>query len=136
MTAWIFQHFEHFLCGMLLLSRVGDLVTTWLITPRLLLEANPIVRKFRWRLGILTLLACLLPYWNTAYAWAALVMFLMGCASNARSIWLVRAFGEQAYYSDVLLVAVRKGNFKAALGSLLAFAVFTVLVGSLGHSHD
>ena len=35
----------HVLCALLLLARVADLGTTYLATPSLALEANPIVRK-------------------------------------------------------------------------------------------
>jgi len=38
---------------LLLFSRATDFLSTWIATPNLLLEANPIARKLRWKWGII-----------------------------------------------------------------------------------
>src|SRR5215510_12721276 len=88
------EYLPHILCALLLIARIGDVATTFLITPNLILEANPIVRTLGWRFALLTLGACLLPYVHVPMAVAGLVTFLMVSASNARRVWFVRSIGE------------------------------------------
>ena len=40
----------HLLAALVLLSRVGDVLSTYLISPTLLLESNAFVRRFGWHL--------------------------------------------------------------------------------------
>ena len=42
------------LLGFLALARALDFFSTWIATPNLLLEANPLARKMGWKLGIAT----------------------------------------------------------------------------------
>ena len=62
----------HVLCGLILLGRLGDIISTWLITPKLDLEANPIVRRLGWRFAVLTVLICLVPY--VVDVWIAVIL--------------------------------------------------------------
>src|SRR5437773_11506825 len=88
---------EHLLCALIFISRLGDIGSTYLITPKLKLETNPIVRKLGWWFAIATLAVCLVPYYSTAMAIIVLVPSLMVSAANAGKIWVARAFGEGAY---------------------------------------
>lgn len=130
MRDWIFARWEHVLCGLLLFARIADLGTTWLVTPRLLLEGNPIVRRLRWPFGLLTLLVCLLPYYHTGLAFSALVTFLLVSASNARGIWFVRAIGEERYL-QLLREAAAGSSLGSALVGMLLPAGFFLLIGNL-----
>src|SRR5271168_3968540 len=90
--------FYHYLFAFALLSRICDLLTTWLVTPKLKLEANPIARKLRWPYAFLTLFAAFLAYW-----WAPVCVMLttgsfLVAGSNAMKIALARSMGEDAYY--------------------------------------
>src|SRR5205085_1145790 len=38
--------------SLLLFSRSMDFLSTWIATPNLILEANPVARKLRWKWGI------------------------------------------------------------------------------------
>src|SRR5262245_50648274 len=131
MRDWIFSHWEHVLCALLLLSRIADLGTTWLVTPKLRLEANPIVQKLRWPFAVVTLLACLLPYYHTGLAYSALVLFLLVSASNAKSIWLARTLGEDRYLALLREAASRSTAFHAVSWTLLTSALYALFAGLL-----
>jgi hypothetical protein len=124
--AFIYENFEHVLCALLLVSRVGDLATTYLATPNLVLEANPVARRFGWPFGLLTLAACLLPYYDAGLAVMALVVFLLVCASNASQVFLIRTVGEQAYFAFLLDVA-KRGKLTHALAGIAASSGFVGL---------
>ena len=38
--------------GLLLFARGMDFLSTWIATPNLVLEANPLARKLGWRMGL------------------------------------------------------------------------------------
>jgi hypothetical protein len=129
MLEFAHENLPHVLCALLLLSRIGDIGTTYLVTPNLLLEANPIVRKLGWPFALFTLSACLLPYVHIPMAIAALMMFLLVSASNAGKIWIVRTIGERAYAAFVLELA-RKSKLSHALLGLAASTFFVALAGA------
>jgi hypothetical protein len=125
----LYENLRPLLCGLLLLSRIGDIGTTYLITPNLILEANPIARKLGWPFAFVTLGACLLPYLHIPAAVAALMTFLLVSASNAGKIWIVRTVGERAYAALVLDLA-RRSRLSHALLGIAASAFFVALAGA------
>ena len=128
MLTFAYENLPHVLCALLLLARIGDVGTTYLVTPTLELEANPIVRKLGWRFALLTLGACLLPYVHMPLAVSALVAFLLVSASNAGKIWIARTIGEKAYATFALDLA-RKSKLSDALLGLAASTFFVALAG-------
>jgi len=84
MREFIYSHIrlEHLLCALILLSRLGDIGSTYLVTPKLRLEANPIVRKLGWWFAVATLLLCLVPYYWTPAGIIILIPSLMVSAAN------------------------------------------------------
>ena len=44
--------FPHFLAALVLLSRIGDVLSTYLVSPTLLLESNAFVRRWGWPLAL------------------------------------------------------------------------------------
>jgi len=121
---------SHLLYVLLLIARVGDVGTTYLATPTLALEANPIARKLGWKFAILTIAACLLPYWNQGLAVTALIPSLLVAASNAGKVWVMRTMGEQAYLALCVNVA-RKSKLSRALLGVAASSFFAVLAGGV-----
>jgi hypothetical protein len=105
MASFIAGHFVHILAGLVFLSRVGDIGSTWLVSPKLLLEANPLVRRLGYRFAVPSLLLCLVPYYNTALGVIVLIVSLLVTASNLRGAWIIRSIGEAQY---VALVATRR----------------------------
>ncbi len=101
----------HVLCGLILLGRLGDIISTWLITPKLDLEANPIVRWLGWRFAVATVLLCLVPY--VVDLWIAVILvppFLMISGSNVGKIWMVRALGEKQVLEHSIHTVFKMGD--------------------------
>jgi hypothetical protein len=128
MREFIAIHFKHVLCGLILVSRIGDIGSTYLVTPKMKLEANPIMRKLGWRFALLTLLLCFIPYWSTEMGVLVLVPFLFVSASNTAKIWFARAFGETEY-RDLLIRMAKKSKLSHALAGALVSAAFIALSG-------
>jgi hypothetical protein len=126
--AFAYENLPHVLCALLLISRIGDIGTTYLATPNLVLEANPIVQKLGWRFALVTLGACVFPYVHVPMAVTALIAFLLVSASNARTVWIARALGETAY-AALLIDAARKSTLSRALIGVAASSFFVALAG-------
>jgi hypothetical protein len=99
----------------LLIARLGDVGSTYLITPKLKLEANPLVRRLRWPFAGVSILAAAVPYYSLPTGVAFLIVSLLVCASNCSRVWLVRTMGETEYHLLLIRVASR---VPAALGVL------------------
>ena len=128
MLAAVYGNLEHVLCVLLLIGRIGDVATTYLVTPNLVLEANPVVRRFGWPFALLTIGVAVLPYFNTAFAVVALMTSLLVSASNARSIWMARALGESEYMA-LLMKTASKSKLSHALLGTAASSFFVALAG-------
>jgi len=130
MRAYILEHLTVFLFIALLIARIGDVLSTYLVTPTLKLEANPIVRKLRWPFALATSLVCFIPFYNTAIAIPFLVVSLMVSASNCSKIWVARAMGETKYYELMKECAQRSSALSAVL-FLLSPCAFVLILGGL-----
>lgn len=75
-------------------SRLADLLTTYLVSPTLQLEANSLARRFGWRYAWLTVLVGLIPYASPSAGIVVLTASFMVAASNASKIVMARALGE------------------------------------------
>ena len=128
LLAIAYENLPHVLCVLLLIARIGDVVTTFLITPNLVLEANPIVRKLGWRFALLTLGVCFLPYLSVQAAVAGLMISLFVSASNAGKVWMVRPIGEHVY-AALLIDVARKSKLSHALLGIAASSFFIALAG-------
>ena len=123
-----YQYVDHVIAFLLLIARIGDIGSTYLVTPRLKLEANPIVRRLGWPFALLTILICLAPYWSVPGGIILLVVSLLVSASNSSKIWFIRTMGEEEYYQLVLNLTAR-----AKLGSSLLFLLLPAFfMGLLG----
>jgi hypothetical protein len=121
---------EHILCALIFVGHAGDVGSTYLVTPTLKLEANPLARKLRWPFALAGFLLCLVPYWNLALAVPVALMSLLATADNLRFAWIARAIGEDelfAFYAR----AARASHLWVAIGLLFTSACFTILAGLL-----
>jgi len=86
------------LVGLVLGARACDLLSTWLATPNLALEANPLARRLGWKAGILVnfLLAPLVACWPLL-AISLITTSLLVAARNSQNVWLMRLLGESGY---------------------------------------
>src|SRR2546426_6822327 len=84
--------------ALLLVSRGMDVLSTWVATPNLVLEGNPIAKKLGWRWGLpINFALCLtLAFWPLPAIVISTTSVLVA-ARNFQSAWLMRSLGEQLY---------------------------------------
>src|SRR5881396_3486570 len=83
---------------LLIFSRAMDFLSTWIATPNLVLEANPIARKLGWRWGIPVNLA--LCFGFACWPLTAIIISttsVLVAARNFQQAWLMRSHGEDNY---------------------------------------
>jgi hypothetical protein len=122
--------FVHWLAALLLLSRLGDVVSTYLFTPTLKLEGNAIARRLGWPFAWLSLALALLPYYSPALGVAALTASLFVTGSNLTRGWFARALGEDEYHALVLR-ALARTSLQTVLAFVWGGAAFVGLAGVL-----
>lgn len=84
--------------GVVLFGRSMDLLSTWIATPTLELEANPLARHLGWRAGaVVNVVAAVFLALLPVAALSVATMSLLVAARNLQSAWLIRALGEHAY---------------------------------------
>src|SRR5947209_19061915 len=83
---------------LLFFSRGMDILSTWVATPNLVLEGNPIAKKLGWRWGLpINFALCLtLAFWPLPAIVISTTSVLVA-ARNFQSAWLMRSLGEEAY---------------------------------------
>ncbi len=122
---------EYFLfLSVLLFARGMDFLSTWIATPNLLLEANPLARRLRWRWGLpVNLLLCVgfakMPLTAIIIATTSVLV----AARNFQLAWAMHSQGEENYRSWFLerLDETPPGLF---LFCLLAQTGLTAAVGA------
>jgi hypothetical protein len=83
---------------LLAFSRSMDFLSTWIATPNLVLEGNPIAKKLGWRWGIvLNVGICFGMAFSPVTAIAVSTMSVLVAARNFQSAWLMRSMGEENY---------------------------------------
>jgi hypothetical protein len=87
--------------GMLLLlfvARGMDFLSTWIATPNMVLEGNPLAKKLGWKWGIpINLSLCFgFAFWPLPAIVISTTSVLVA-ARNFQSAWLMRSLGEQVY---------------------------------------
>ena len=83
---------------LLIVSRGMDFLSTWVATPNMLLEGNPIAKKLGWKWGILLNFALCLgfAFWPLPAIVISTTSVLVA-SRNFQSAWLMRSLGEQLY---------------------------------------
>jgi uncharacterized membrane protein YbaN (DUF454 family) len=115
--------------ALLIFARGMDFLSTWLATPHLVLEGNPLARKMGWKLGGLVNLALCVAFafWPLT-AIIIITAALLVSARNFHSAWLMRSMGEDAYreWFSERIARTRRSLFLACLLGE------TVLTGAIG----
>jgi len=95
----LFGSREFFLLfALLLFSRGADFLSTWIATPNLVLEGNPLAKKLGWKLGLLVNLALCVTF--AFYPFVAIIISttsILVAARNFQHAWLMRSLGEEGY---------------------------------------
>jgi hypothetical protein len=117
------------LLALLVFSRGMDVLSTWVATPNLVLEGNPIAKKLGWRWGLpINFGFCLaLAFW----ALPAIVISttsLLVAARNFQSAWLMRSMGEQVY-RDWHIQRIQETRITLYLFCLAGNTLLTAAVG-------
>jgi hypothetical protein len=83
---------------LLLVARGMDFLSTWVATPNMVLEGNPIAKKMGWRWGIpINLGLCFsFAFWPLPAIVISTTSALVA-ARNFQSAWLMRSLGEHLY---------------------------------------
>src|SRR6202142_1535209 len=81
---------------LLVFARGMDFLSTWIATPNLALEGNPIAKKLGWKWGLLLnlVLVVVLALWPLSAIVVATASVLVA-ARNFQSAWLMRSLGEE-----------------------------------------
>ena len=90
---------DYFLLLLLLVFARGmDFLSTWIATPNLVLEGNPLAKKLGWKWGLLlnVVLVGVLAMWPLSAIVVATASVLVA-ARNFQSAWLMHSLGEENY---------------------------------------
>ena len=84
--------------SLLLFARGMDFFSTWVATPNLALEGNPLAKKLGWKLGaIVNFAMCFIFARWPSTAIIVATSSLLVAAHNFHSAWLMRTMGEEEY---------------------------------------
>jgi hypothetical protein len=114
---------------LLAFARGMDFLSTWLATPNLVLEGNPLARKLGWKWGaFLNAALCVgFAFWPLT-AIIVITAALLVSAHNFHSAWLMRSMGEEAY-REWFSERIARTRLPLFVGCLLGE---TVLTGAIG----
>lgn len=84
--------------AILVFSRGADFLSTWVATPHLVLEGNPIAKWLGWKWGAVVnvILVTSLAMWPLSAIVVSTASVLVA-ARNFQSAWLMHSMGEEAY---------------------------------------
>jgi hypothetical protein len=117
------------LSALLFFARGMDILSTWIATPNLILEANPIAKKLGWKWGIaLNMVMCLVFAIWPLPAIVIITTSMLVAARNLQSAWIMRTLGEHQYRSW-MTDCLDQTPFSLYLFCLLGQ---TVMLGALG----
>ena len=126
----IYQNLNHVFCVLLLIGRLGDIISTYIVTPNLKLEANPIVRKFRYPFAFATIFVCVVPYWNLGLGLALIVASYLVSFLNISKMWFLKTLGEEDAFKLYLYIAQKSSLKMAILPSVIACS-FLAAIGAI-----
>jgi hypothetical protein len=116
---------------LILISRLGDIGSTYLASPKLELESNGVIRRFRWPFAVLTIMVFIIPYWDIGAGIVIMVASLLVATSNSSKIWLIRAMGESEYLALMKRMAARAKPVPSLIFSLMPALFMSILAESV-----
>jgi hypothetical protein len=114
---------------LLAFARGMDFLSTWVATPNLVLEGNPIAKFLGWKWGaVLNIGICLgMAFWP-ATAIAVSTMSILVAARNFQHAWLMRSMGEE-HYRNWHVARIRETRITLYLICLAGNTLLTAAVG-------
>src|SRR5512147_1342379 len=124
-SRWYFM-----MVALLVFARGMDFLSTWVATPNLVLEGNPLAKKLGWKWGLpLNLVLCIgFAFWPLPAIVISTTSVLVA-ARNFQSAWLMRSLGEQ-FYRDWHIERVQETSVTLYLFCLFAQTALTGAVGA------
>jgi len=122
---------EYFVFLVLLaFSRGMDFLSTWVATPNLVLEGNPIAKWLGWRWGGVLNIALCAGFAHTPLpAVIIATTSLLVAARNFQGAWLMRTMGEEVY-RYWMSERLAEGHLGWFLACLFAQCLLTALIGT------
>ena len=122
---------EYFLMlALLAFSRGMDFLSTWIATPNLVLEGNPLAKKLGWKWGVpLNVVICLLLALWPLSAIVVSTASVLVAARNFQSAWLMRSLGEE-FYRHWHVERIRETRVTLYLFCLAGNTLLTAAVGA------
>jgi hypothetical protein len=130
MREFIFDNIRPVLCILILGARLADIVSTYLASPSLQLESNPLVKRVGWSLPLMSVIVCVIPYWTVGAGVVVLVVSLWVSADNIARLWFIHALGESAYH-DMVQRALDRGSPRGLFLTTCAKTLCIVVMGSI-----
>lgn len=122
---------EYFIFLAILVGARGtDFLSTWIATPRLVLEGNPIAQWLGWKWGAVVnvILVIALAMWPLSAIVLSTASVLVA-ARNFQSAWLMRSMGEDAY-RDWYVQRLSETRITLYLSCLAGNTLLTIAVGA------
>jgi len=127
----LFASREYFMMlAILAFSRGADFFSTWVATPRLVLEGNPIAKWLGWKWGAVVNVVLVLSL--AAWPLSAIVVStasVLVAARNFQSAWLMRSMGEE-FYRDWYVQRMSETPITLYLVCLAGNTLLTLAVGA------
>jgi hypothetical protein len=116
--------------ALLVFARGMDFLSTWVATPNLVLEGNPLAKKMGWKIGgIVNVALCFaFAFWPLT-AIIVVTAGLLVAAHNFHAAWLMRSMGEEAY-RQWFLNQISRARLPFYAACLLGETGLTALVGA------
>jgi hypothetical protein len=116
--------------ALLVFARGMDFLSTWIATPNMVLEGNPIAKKLGWKWGIpVNLALCVaLAFWPLP-AIVLTTTSVLVAARNFQSAWLMRSLGEHLYL-EWHIERVQETRASLYVFCLLGQTVLVAVVGA------
>lgn len=121
---------EYFFFAALLLGARGmDFFSTWVATPHLVLEGNPLARRLGWKWGMLFNLGLCFGFaLNPITSVILTTTSFLVAARNFHNAWLMRSMGEHEY-RDLMSEQIHRTGRGLYLFCCYAQALLTAAVG-------
>ena len=132
MRTFLWSHLDHVVAALTFLARLADVGTTWLGTPHLLLEGNPLVRRLGWPFAVATiLLPPFLAYWSLGDAVIVLTASFLVAAHNASGIRLGSADEREEEEAEIYEELAEEGPSWTTLARNLMPLILVAPLGML-----
>jgi hypothetical protein len=115
---------------LVIFSRGMDFLSTWIATPGLVLEGNPLAKKLGWKFGgVVNVILCFIfAFWPMTAIIVSTTSVLVA-ARNFQNAWMMRSLGEEEY-RDWFVERLQLANLPLYFFCLISQTWLTAAVGA------